>query len=233
MDESGFHFNLQNYIYSMNEPSIRNSIMRKYISSEKDYKWYGTVFLNDKMSDEKMNQKLNESFKKMNTSCIILMTYAYSYEHNKIHYIATIFDMKKKKLVIFDPGYNIYKVGSKVLVPCIKKFYTSFSHRLMIFEKNACDGNRFGIQRRRYINGIMNLDAFCQSWTLFFLHTYIERNQDLSFFEDWCRIHPKYRELFLFQNFIIPSIQTHKVLRTKYKDLSLFLEKILMETIWT
>lgn len=224
---------LQEFIYSMNKLSVRNSIMNKSVQKEDKnllYKWYGTVFLNDRMSPKMIQKKM--SSKKFDVSKIILITYAYEYEQNKIHYVSVVCDMKAKQLIIFDPGYNTYIVGKTVLIPTIKNFFSTFSHKLIVLEKKACFGNKYGIQRRRFTRGIMTTDAFCQSWTLYFLQSYLQHYQDLSFFDDWCSIHPKYREPFLIQNFILPNIQNNKLLYPIYKDLGVSLEKYLINTIW-
>lgn len=220
---------LQNFIYLINEPNIRNNIINKniktntLITSQSNTKWSGTLFVvGDKNnlfltkynSKEYNNTPLTTFFqrnkKKFFTNSKnekILFTVCYSYTNYKVHFVSFIY--QNNTLIHFDPGVSLYNHGQKTIVPSIANIYKNVYKVNKNFELGKC--NYFKYKKRKMgiqfndNNTIFPADAFCQSWTLFFLIRATIADE-YSFIENWCQIKPSQREIFLISNFILPFL---------------------------
>jgi len=238
---------LQEFIYFMNEKSVRDKIIQHSLRSySHPGSWLGTWFVS--LEDESSKHPKTLLLKKNNSffqkkwvgkslhQCLenkkeffqkakhpIFFTVCIQYELNKVHYVAFVYDPQQKTLTSFDPGVEVYHHGMKTIVPILRDIF----HLLHFipqpylkqdqFSIGRCHehqfkGKKMGIQ----FNG-QNMDAFCQTWTVFFIHRYlIHGNAD--FVLDWCKIPPPKRESFILIAFIIPFLDYHPTLSQKYFD---------------
>lgn len=228
--------NLQQFIYDMNSSNLRTKIINKCLSkydTNKKYLWVGTIRLKEydpkKQNDLKMSKLMSRMSNKEKN---YLMTISYVYEGNKIHYISVIYLPEKARVIIFDPGFNLYPVGKDILIPLVKKTFKTNPNKILFFNKTACKKSDYGIQlNKRYSNKIVP-DAFCQSWTLFFLQCFVRHEQDIAFFDTWCELRLNVRDHYLTQNFILPTILQNVQLERKYKEMVIELEKVLLKEVW-
>lgn len=227
---------LQQFIYDMNSGHLRTKIMNQCLSkydTHKKYSWVGTIRLKELDSKKQTDIKMHKirslvNNKKKN----YIMTISYVYEGNKIHYISVIYLANKARVIIFDPGFNLYPVGKNVLIPFVKETFRTIPNNILFFNKTACNKSKYGIQlNKRYSHKIVP-DAFCQSWTIFFLQCFVRHEQDIEFFDNWCELRLNARDLYLTQNFIVPTILQNIELQKKYHELVLQLEKMLLTKVW-
>jgi len=215
---------LQNLIYYFNENDVRNNVMNDALhenNMKRKIKWEGTVLCreqNKKTILQENGQPISHFFlnwkHKTKTK---LFTVAFLYRENLIHYVAFIFHPKTKTLICFDPGYNLYLYGSYKIIPCIiNLFYEMEWIEKKIILKTKCSKKYFHTYYGLQFNGKspshtkLPADAFCQMWTLFFLKTFIEKNQTYDFFDEWCSILPSHREYFIIEHFLICVLQKDK-----------------------
>lgn len=227
---------LQQFIYDMNSSNLRTKIMNKCLSKydvHKKYLWLGTIRLKEYDPKKQNDFKMNKLMLRMNNNDKnYLMTISYVYEGNKIHYISVIYLSEKARVIIFDPGFNLYDVGKNVLIPLVKRTFKMNPNKILFFNKTACKKSQYGIQlHKKYSNKVVP-DAFCQSWTLFFLQCFVHHEQDIAFFESWCELRLNVRDLYLIQNFVIPIILQNIQLQRKYKEMIVELEKVLLKEVW-
>jgi hypothetical protein len=167
-----------------------------------------------------------------------LFTVCYLYEGNRIHYIAVAYDKKLKQVIIFDSGYNLYPVGKTILIPLVKSMFQSLSSKILFFEKTNCHSSKYGVQLKKNsaskskVANDSHRDAFCQSWSLFFLICYVRYRGDLHYFDKWCQLKTNQRLVYLIQNFIIPTISCNKYLANKYWKLEYDLQEELWRKVW-
>ena len=225
----------QYIIYFFNKLPIRTKVIRNAIYQyKKDDKfcYFGTWYVEGpkfKLKftdpyDEELKKDLEKNtfvhdFMKKNKHSFelkrkILFTVCYCYKINSVHFISFIYDSKKRKLICFDPGVHCYPEGQKILVPSIVKIFK----QLKLIENNEYGKayNELGDDCPQYqyilrqepigiqYNG-KSKDAFCQSWSLFFLVDQIKQYDENI--EDLCRIVPENRELHLYKHFIIPFLE--------------------------
>ena len=225
----------QYIIYFFNKLPIRTKVIRSAIKQyKKDDKfcYFGTWYVEgpklkltfrdpydeelkkdfkEKMSVYHFIKKHKEDFELKRK---ILFTVCYCYEDYNVHFVSFIYDSKKRKLTHFDPGVHCYPKGQEVLVPSIVNVFK----RLKLIEKNKYgkshdelgdDCPRYNYKLKNEPIGIQyngkNKDAFCQSWTLFFLIDQIKHYDENI--EELCRIVPENRELHLYEHFIIPFLK--------------------------
>lgn len=230
--------NLQQYIYDMNIVSLRtriiNSVIRNYQNRGNNFIWLGSLKFHESELINSRTRVLNRLKQKImeRSKSIFLLTCSYVYQENSIHYISIIYDQTLDQVVIFDSGYNLYQVGKNVLIPMMKDFFNSLSTNVSIKKKTTCVASNYGVQLKLLTKSLSRPDAFCQSWSLYFIISYIRNGRNLSFFEAWCSLKPKQRERFLYQNFIIPTIYSDKYLAEKYSLLALELEEELYHSVW-
>ena len=144
----------------------------------------------------------------------IMFTCCYCYDYASVHFVSFIYDSKRRKLTHFDPGVHLYPKGQEVLVPSVVKAFKLA--KLIEKNKYGKPNDELGDDCPRYqyilkqepigiqYNG-NNRDAFCQSWTLFFLVDQIKHFDESV--ENLCRIIPENRELHLYEHFIIPFLK--------------------------
>jgi len=228
---------LQSFIYTMNEESVRNQLIQDSIrvsSSPHKCKWLGTWTIEyDKKKEMRIRstqKSLIEFVKSLSfqSNTLYLFTVCFVYDGNRVHYVAFIYYPFLKKLVSFDPGVELYHHGQQTIVPHIRKvFYECefLSNNVVNQQQNigTCQefsfcGKKWGIQYNANHVHSLPADAFCQTWTLFFLTRWILQldPMDMSFVGNWCKIHPTRRELFLLSFFILPQLNCQSTLKKVY-----------------
>ena len=184
--------------------------------------------LNSKAQNQRGKQQsknLNEFVAQSSTkirSKISLFTVCVTYEGNSVHFVSYIYYPDQGKLISFDPGVEVYHHGQKTIVPCIRQAFHKCGLISNAQINNDLDlgrctdfefcGKVYGVQ----FNGIAQ-DAFCQSWTLFFLiRSLFASHSDHSFVNSWCKISPSQREFLIIIYFIIPSLNHFEEFRENY-----------------
>lgn len=148
------------------------------------------------------------------------------YQTNLVHYVAFVFDVRHRSLLSFDPGVELYQRGLKTVIPALRKiFFTLGLCTAPMLKQDAltvgrCDmkfhGKRFGVQYNGRIHRDLPADAFCQTWTLFFL-VRLHASRDASFVQkEWCKIDPFQREAYLLVTFIIPLLTSESTVSRAY-----------------
>lgn len=238
---------LQSFIYCLNDEQVRTSILRRSIGTHKEYQWLGTWYVRNRHENDhkkkielvisrpcsfekKLDKKLSDSIHQkqklfLEGSRYKVFTVCIYYEINSVHYVAFYYDNKKKELVSFDPGVELYLHGMKTIVPQIRNlFYETGLVRSPFFSQDRftlgrCQsykfrGKKYGVQ----FNG-KNIDfpadAFCQTWTLFFVHRLTETGH-YGFLVEWCGKKPRHRVGFLMESFILPLLRNNKYVQKKY-----------------
>lgn len=245
---------LQTFIHCLNKDCVRTSLINQYITSNEynDIEWLGTWYVHNvnnktleisqssnffpRISEElytalskRKNKLVRGKRYKTFTVCII-------YEINKVHYVAFVYDKKEKELISFDPGIELYFHGIKTIIPSIRNIFKKLD---LIKKKGkiigSCNdfllaGKQAGIQYngKKYTN--LPADAFCQTWTLFFICKLISIRK-ISFVNDWCKIPPKYRENYLLASFIIPILEQNKYVASQYFSMNEDSSEYIMELL--
>jgi hypothetical protein len=222
---------LQELIYLFNEDGVRNSIINRVLKQNKTrYVWKGTFMLS---KDEPFQQY--RKWRLSNTK-LYLFSVGYVYNGNSVHYVAFILDPKKKQLICFDPGYNLYLYGSHKIIPIIVKQLKNdeiITNQIVL--KTKCPKKYYKENYGLQYNGqspykiLLPADAFCQTWTLYFLSTFIKLKEDITFFEEWCKIRPPIREFFILESFILPNLEW--IPRFPKTDV-IIIEKFLIQQYW-
>lgn len=224
-----FHVFLQEFIYFMNESGVRDDIIRKRLASlEVDADWLGSwnvqgekyklQFLEVPPSLSKSGKNkdvftvLQKKLPRM-TNGIFMFTVCYHYEDRRVHYVSFVYDAKKASLKHFDPGISLYLHGQETLVPSLYKIFNSIGLIDKSQEVGEClhqtkwKGKIMGIQFDGNTKVKLPADAFCQTWTVFFLiRSMVNNFESESFVETWCSIRPRRREAFLISNFVLPFL---------------------------
>lgn len=238
------YYILQSLIYAFNEDIVRDEIMNRAcrVASNADVRWKGTVRLN-RQSQFTQHRKWRLCTAKRDDRMIVF-TASYTYRKNRVHYVAFVLRPSKRELLCFDPGYDLYLYGRHKIIPMVANaLHEDGWIDAPILLQGPCTRKRqhgFGIQYNGDNPRKVRLpaDAFCQTWTLFFLTTFIQHDGDVSFFEEWCRIQPRQREFFLLQNFTLPTLSTtlskraKSILNISEKDKRI-VETYIMNTFWT
>lgn len=205
---------LQAFIYSFNKNSIRDSVVKNVVYDRNKYVWKGT-FLLDRNTSFQEYRKWD-----LQNNKIYLFTVAYVYRENNVHYVAFIFNPSKKEILCFDPGYNLYMYGKHKIIPMIvNELYSKNLINEPIILKGKCPRKKFGLQwngQPSTLKSPLPADAFCQIWTLFFIVNYLKNHGSICFFESWCKVRPKWREYFVIQQLILPSLQSIPSLKRVY-----------------
>ena len=217
---------LQNFIYFMNLPTIRNEIIKKFYKDQPSVKWWGTFYVSGPKNkllvtnhdDTNIQQSLSKFFpgfaNNLKNNKINIYTICYQYENNQVHYITDVYDNKEKSIYHFDPGVSLYEHGQKTIIPSWEKQYKTSG--LVKTSKNLGEchsflwrGKKMGVQ---YDGSSSDFpaDAFCQTWTIFFLYRLSFNLSQYDFVKNWCRIKPGKRKAFLISNFIIPFLTQNK-----------------------
>lgn len=241
------YYILQGLIHTFNNDAVRNAILRRTCLSSRrganrpsshktkhtvDWQWKGTFRLGPKTPFVQYKR-----WRRRSPDTTFLFTAYYVYRRNRVHYVAFAFQPSQRRLVCFDPGYDLYLYGRHKIIPMVANaMHASGTIDTPLILKGPClDRQGLGIQ----FNGenpkktVLPADAFCQMWTLFFLRTYVQSRGDLGFFNDWCKITPPRRPPFLLSQFTIPMLHEFDVLRRSLSSDDLFhLQKYLTQTYW-
>jgi len=140
-----------------------------------------------------------------------IFTVCYHYKEANVHFVSFLYLKENQELYSFDPGVDVYEEGQDILVPKIVESFQksgllppSGTNHLEL--GNMCPKFRYifrdepiGIQ----YNG-KTKDAFCQTWTLYYL---VQTIQDQTIVKKLCQKHPANREVYLFKEFIIPILE--------------------------
>ena len=169
-----------------------------------------------------------------------MFTVCLVYDEHLVHYVAFLYVSKERRLISFDPGVQIYLHGQKTIVPRIEKYFMSedlidSDVRLGHCHQFRWKGKRMGVQ---YTGLEDRPDAFCQTWTIFFLVRFLysksHRVDDIHrFVREWCKILPKNRAVMLTEQFIIPTLMYFpRVLKdlktmTDHEDQTVLMNKIM------
>lgn len=240
LDVTEFHHERHDLLIVDNKhhpSSLRFSILQRILPKSEHPQTFSTPesFLKSPFNITHLLET-NKKFRKLFTqrpTVIKLFSVCLQYKVNSVHFCAFIYDPIKKIIVCFDPGASLYLGGERHIIPGIVKAFRQ-SSLIGMHEKNSvltlglCGKSYFkkfwGVQ----FNGqhpkevILPADAFCQTWTLFFLCEFIlnQLSFDFQYFRHWCHLKPRDRELFLFHDFI------KNVFRFDHTTLGLFLSRV-------
>jgi hypothetical protein len=145
-----------------------------------------------------------------------MFTVAYVYRGDLIHYVSFVYEPFSRRLHAFDPGYNLYLYGKHKIIPMVA---TAFRDRDLIdtfidvIPHGRCTHSSFGVQYdgRSPCKVLLPADVFCQTWTLFFLVSWIREKGNLAFFRRWCRVDPPKRKTYLIRTFVRPLVASHVI----------------------
>ena len=111
---------------------------------------------------------------------------------------------------MFDSGIDVYPVGESHMLPVLKKAFKEAGLIKTTAELGkACYQHRYisnepaGIQ---FAGKDKIRDSFCQTWSLWFLCNFLNKKKLIR---KVCRQHPTNREIWLFEDFIIPLLEKH------------------------
>lgn len=224
-----FHLFLQEFIYFMNDTKVRDEIISKRLSTlQSNAHWLGSwnvqgekynlTFLqtpsvfSSSSKHKSVQTMLQKKFPRYKNGQY-MFTICYHYEDRKVHYVSFIYDANRKKLQHFDPGISLYLHGQETLVPSVYNIFKSIGLIHKSQELGKCihqtkwKGKTMGIQFDGNTKLKLPADAFCQTWTVFFLiRIMINDFESEDFVRKWCSIRPKRREAFLISSFILPLL---------------------------
>ena len=260
---------MQNFIYTMNDYNIRNKIMKYHIKNANksdSHQWLGTwtlyqnknnkflfkdvdpLFSSIKIStDTPFPDFLSKMKKKLSLYPVSVFTVCLVYDQYLVHFVSFIYLSKEKLLISFDSGIEIYHHGQDTIVPYIQTQFKKYS-----LTNNNHYPNLGRCKHFRWKGKYMGLqftgmeespDAFCQSWTIYFLVRFLYSGFSIShkqhlqtlfqFVNDWCKINPKKRAMMLTENFIIPvllffpDVLKHLKKLTSYNDNAVLIHHII------
>ena len=140
----------------------------------------------------------------------ILFTVCLHYNLRNVHYVSFVYDFSKKFLVSFDPGVMLYPEGQDIIV---KGIVDSFQNANLLMKTtelgSSCYKYRYHFKNEKIgiQYNIEDKDAWCQSWSLYFL---IEQIKNNDIIEKVCKTYPYNREIYLMENFIIPILKQNE-----------------------
>jgi len=236
---------IQQLIYFFNNVPVRDYLIQKCLNDHpgSGCQYMGTFFVSEQDDDSHVLVldkdhhkgeiktwaeilKHRMSVLKNPQNIKTLFTLAILYDGSAIHFVSFMYDPATKTLVSFDPGYNLYQNGSRVLIPnCIDRFVKLklIPNQDAYKKTGPCQqfffGRKYGVQ----YNGsdpettTLPADAFCQSWSLFFVMKTIESRGDTSFVKKWCKITPKNRKALIMKEFFIPNLR-ESFLMNKFRE---------------
>ena len=163
--------------------------------------------------------KLHKDEFEIKRKVIFTCNYCYNFSEfsYSTHFVSFIYDSKRRKLTMFDPGIDCYPQGQDILVPSIVRCFKK--NKLISKNKYGKSHDELGddCQNLKYTlkqepigiqyNGVSK-DSFCQTWTLMFLVDQIKKFDEQV--QNLCRIVPENRELYLYKTFIIPFLKKDK-----------------------
>jgi flagellar motor protein MotB len=140
----------------------------------------------------------------------ILFTVCLHYNLRNVHYVSFVYDYSKKFLVSFDAGVMLYPEGQDIIV---KGIIDSFQKANLLMKTtelgSSCYKYRYHFKNEKIgiQYNIEDKDAWCQSWSLYFL---IEKIKNNDIIEKVCKTYPYNREIYLMENFIIPILKQNE-----------------------
>jgi hypothetical protein len=170
-----------------------------------------------------------------------MFTICIHYEDVKVHFVSFVYEMNPPRLVSFDSGSNLYTIGEKTVIPEVQRIFEKLE--LIPSSKHKNHKHHIGICSKRYFmkkfgiqfsgeNPIFHslpADAFCQSWSIFFLiewvrhhhktrHHYptIGKPSNGHFVRQWCKIIPSEREWFIISTFFIPLLSYNPFIHAEF-----------------
>jgi len=186
--------------------------------------------------DESIDQFVAQNMETLQQKPFSLFTVCVSYDGNSVHFVSYVYERDAKKLASFDPGVEVYHHGQKTIVPCIRMAFhkagliskqrqQQLKQQDYEYDLGRCTdftfcGKNWGIQYNGNHASNHPMDAFCQSWTLFFLIRTLYSEQEYSFVNKWCKISPNQREFLIIIYFIIPSLNHFENFRNHYIQLA-------------
>lgn len=217
---------LQNFIYFMNSPTVRNEIIRKFYKTQPSVEWWGTFYVSgpkhklvvtahdNRVIEESLLKFFQEFSKQLKNNKINIYTICYQYENNHVHYITDVYDNRTQSIYHFDPGVSLYEHGQKTIIPSWERQYKNLGLLKTSTDLGTCHtfswkGKKMGVQYDGS-SGDFPADAFCQTWTIFFLYRLSFNISNYNFVKQWCGIRPSKRKAFLISNFIIPFLTQNK-----------------------
>lgn len=257
---------MQHFIYTMNDPIYRNDIMKYHLvhsHKTKTHQWMGTwvlsqksdslffketdpLFGKQKFTGKNLSFFLQSVQNKFEKYPVSMFTVCLVYDEYLVHYVSFIYLSSEKQLISFDPGVDIYPHGQKTIVPLLQAEFRDLG--LINTKKSEnrlgyCHNIRWKARGLQFTGVENHPDAFCQSWTIFFMirFLYSDGGEDQyetikQFVHDWCNIRPHRRAVMLTERFIIPSllyfpkILKHLKQMTHYKDSAVLMHKIISPT---
>lgn len=232
---------LQTFIHCMNRDRIRSAVIRQHMQTcgDRDSEWLGTWYVRNTQPRqlhiaepstffprnhlhnnfqtslyERQDRLIKGKRYKTFTVCIL-------YDLNRVHYVAFVYDSVDRSLTSFDPGAELYLHGMRTIIPIVRNAFRKLqliSHKSPILgpcTDYLLQGKKAGVQYNGRVDTHLPADAFCQTWTLFFVCNLLSLHST-AFVRRWCRIPPKRREAFLIVSFIIPTLQQNPTVSTKY-----------------
>lgn len=235
---------LQSFIHLMNDFETRNEVMSYHIRHSKNTsscQWWGTCVVRlengtlrivdpDPLWKCRTVPSTLEDFIGTKRSKLgkyngtIIFTVCLLYDTHSVHYVSFVYS--NRVLLSFDPGVELYPHGQKTIVPLVhaafKAHHLVDSHSIhgacsdFVFRKK-----KHGVQFNGMIENTLPADAFCQSWTLFFLIRMLylpqrSMEQVRNFLRDWCAIPPTEREYFITSFFILPTLTYFPKINDRY-----------------
>ena len=210
---------LQNFIYLMNDEKVRNTIITKFCKNcSRNLKYIGTFYVNGekyKLMETNHKQSLKKilcsELKRLMKKNEVHFTICYSYDKSSVHYVSFVYLPPIKKLIHFDPGISMYEHGQKTIVPSVFQLLKQENLLGSHEEIGECQqfkwGNKkTGVQFNNNPHQVCPRDAFCQTWTVFFIYQ-TANCKTFRFVQKWCEIFPEKRETYLVKNFIIPILK--------------------------
>ena len=210
---------LQNFIYLMNDEKVRNTIITKFCTDcSRNLKYIGTFYVNGpkyKLFDINQKQSLKKilcsKLRKLKTKHEIHFTVSYSYDDSSVHYVSFVYISSMKKLIHFDPGISMYEHGQTTIVPSVSQLLKQENFLQSHEEIGECHQFKWGkkktgVQFNNHPYQACPRDAFCQTWTVFFIFQ-TSKCKTFRFVKKWCEILPENREAYLVQHFIVPILK--------------------------
>lgn len=235
---------LQCFIYTMNDSSLRSIIIDYYINKlelRNKFQNLGTWYINyenDKVTmRQQKNQKLQydrnfDLFIKKNKHILTdktklsIFTVCVLYDLNSVHFVSFIYDPLLHKLFNFDSGYEVYPLGQKVINKCTRYYFhingLISSNRMQSSqnfgrceEYSSCGNIKRGIQYNGNHQSLLPADAFCQTWSLWYLIREMKQyvindgiqnssKKKYDCIKNWCKMFPSEREFIIITSCVIP-----------------------------
>jgi hypothetical protein len=228
----------QQFIYLMNEDKMRTAVMKKHVTDTASFQWLGTwyIILHDdhgqplSRAGETLLRMVAAKKAALRKKPYSLFTVCVSYEGNRVHYVAFVYDAAARALLSFDPGVELYLHGMKTIIPRVREAFrdNALIDSAVINQRTTTIGRchdyifkkkKYGVQYNGRTNFLLPADAFCQTWTLRFLCRYMT-DRDTDFVKTWCAIAPHRRESDVVHGFVVPILEGIKPVAREYQRMT-------------